>query len=324
MSWGFILIKQESHPIPLAKNIFLENFTEHLFFYLWPFFCLFFVGLILYQRFYRKQLLLLSLCFLNYLFFVFPTYILSIKWSTLLIPYGLLFYAGYIVLSKTPRLENLKFKELTFWFFVLSSGFNIFTSINEYNFRTNTIISQWASEIINLSSEQRPLLISSHERYNILEYFTHNNPDAKKSLRYVTLTEIKKQSPPFIVLSDFPGSEAFQITYLPIGRIIEKGNGLDFKEENQRILFRPAWDTFFNKRTIEGQIISELCIFNAKKGSYYAEKGDTEKATQEFISSLETNPYCFPALTNLCFLGKQEYCLLKSTYVNKQIINYYR
>ncbi len=113
----------------------------------------------------------------------------------------------------------------------------------------------------------------------------------------------------FLLTKNFQNYTDFKLTFLPLGRIIEKGQGLNLDES----LFVDV-PVNFNSQSIQGfskkMLHAEYAHFYLAKGMLvYAQKQEP-LALASWKKAVSIVPYCLPAYQNICQLTPQdpEFC----------------
>jgi hypothetical protein len=218
----------------------------------------------------------------------------------------------------------------------------VYTFSNENNFSKNSIIQDYAINLLKSVRESKPVIIlvdgdsqlfatryaqivlGVHPEYVvgnsrllffdwfsskiifIFNDFNFQTNQISKSRKYSLendLLEPNLNKFTFVMTRNY-NSENFKTTYMTLGRKISKGKGIEFEPYLKPILTEDSSIIShpLSEYNIYRDIYSEYAYYYLAKGINNYRLNQRELARKTFEDALRIVPYCLPAQTNLCQL----------------------
>ena len=257
------------------------------------------------------------------------------------------FLIAFVLLRviQSSQASNL-IKKIMGVFLIAAACLHLFWWHKENDFSKNTIVEDYAINLLNEApADKRTVaLISSDTRAFATRYVQsvlNVRPDVKvispkglffpwyseKAIREtglllnakaiadtnkldlqsdVILPNISKFN--FITPLVFVDSNDYQISILPLGRMLSQGSGVALRQDYYlRLQFRSAVQVVATPLTeydIFRDLWSDYAFFPLIQGKEFARLGQVEQAQTVFKKALENTPWCFPIAEELCKIEK--------------------
>jgi hypothetical protein len=105
---------------------------------------------------------------------------------------------------------------------------------------------------------------------------------------------------------NFTDEENFKITYMPLGRNISEGKGIDFKSADTNFTTEiKSLKTPLDQYDIHRELFSEYAYQPLTKAFQANQNGNEDVTKTELTAALDKVPYCLPAIKYLCELEKK-------------------
>lgn len=112
----------------------------------------------------------------------------------------------------------------------------------------------------------------------------------------------------FITNKDYKTGDGYKVTFMKLGRLVEKGSGVHFAPEEEVKLTPPALDG--PQAFTKGYLFYQYSHYFFARGNSSLESGDDKTADEYWKKAILAVPYAFPAVMILCDKNPKElsYC----------------
>ena len=109
----------------------------------------------------------------------------------------------------------------------------------------------------------------------------------------------------FITTKDYKTGEGYKVTFMKLGRLVEKGNGIHFDPEERVNLTPPAFSG--PQAYTKGYLFYQYSHYYFARGHFILAAGDALKASDYWRKAIQIVPYAFPAAIILCKDSPKEF-----------------
>lgn len=109
----------------------------------------------------------------------------------------------------------------------------------------------------------------------------------------------------FITNKDYKTGEGYKVTFMKLGRLVEKGSGIHFDPEETVKLTPPAF--IGPQAYTKGYLFYQYSHYYFARGHFILAGGDAAKADEYWRKAIEVVPYAFPAAIILCKESPKEF-----------------